>query len=120
MAYYCYLVECANGSYYAGWTLDPLRRVRQHNAGRGARYTRLNGPVKLVYVELVPDRASALKRELQIKRLGHGGKQKLITSAEGNLAGEFLAAEQAAAANKQAAPNGEMPRGDSDLGGKAS
>jgi len=62
MAYYCYLVECANGAYYAGWTLDPLRRVRQHNAGKGARYTRLNGPVKLVYVELVPDRVSALKR----------------------------------------------------------
>ena len=96
MAYYCYLVECSNGAYYAGWTLDPLRRVRQHNAGRGARYTRLNSPVRLVYVELVPDRVSALKRELQIKRLGHSGKQKLVDSAEGNLVGEFLAVERAA------------------------
>ena len=96
MAYYCYLVECANGAYYAGWTLDPLRRVRQHNAGRGARYTRLNSPVRLVYVELVPDRATALKRELQIKRLGHSGKQKLADSLEGNLAGEFLTVESAA------------------------
>jgi len=96
VAYYCYLVECANGAYYAGWTLDPLRRVRQHNAGRGARYTRLNSPVRLVYVELVPDRVSALKRELQIKRLGHSGKQKLADSLEGNLAREFLEAERAA------------------------
>ncbi len=106
MAYYCYLVECANGAYYAGWTLDPLRRVRQHNAGRGARYTRLNSPVRLVYVELVPDRVSALKRELQIKRLGHSGKQKLADSLEGNLAGEFLTVESATE-TEQALEGGE-------------
>ena len=106
MAYYCYLVECANGAYYAGWTLDPLRRVRQHNAGRGARYTRLNSPVRLVYVELVPDRVSALKRELQIKRLGHSGKQKLADSLEGNLVEEFLAVERAAE-TEQAIQGGE-------------
>ncbi len=106
MAYYCYLVECANGAYYAGWTLDPLRRVRQHNAGRGARYTRLNSPVRLVYVELVPDRVSALKRELQIKRLGHSGKQKLVDSLEGNLVEEFLAVERAAE-TEQAIQGGE-------------
>ena len=106
MAYYCYLVECANGAYYAGWTLDPLRRVRQHNAGRGARYTHLNSPVRLVYVELVPDRVSALKRELQIKRLGHSGKQKLVDSAEGNLVEDFLEAERAAE-TEQAREGGE-------------
>ena len=106
MAYYCYLVECANGAYYAGWTLDPLRRVRQHNAGRGARYTRLNSPVRLVYVELVPDRVSALKRELQIKRLGHSGKQKLADSLEGNLVEDFLEAERAVE-TEQAIQGGE-------------
>jgi len=107
VAYYCYLVECANGAYYAGWTLDPLRRVRQHNAGKGARYTRLNGPVKLVYVELVPDRVSALKRELAIKRLKHNGKQKLVDRAEGNLAGEFREVERAATESKQGKPGAE-------------
>jgi len=110
MAYYCYLVECANGAYYAGWTLDPLRRVRQHNAGKGARYTRLNGPVKLVYVELVPDRVSALKRELAIKRLKHNGKQKLVDRAEGNLAGEFREVERAATESKQGKPGAEDPQ----------
>jgi len=110
MAYYCYLLECANGAYYAGWTLDPQRRLRQHNAGRGARYTRLNGPVRLVYVELVPDRVSALKRELEIKRLKHSGKQKLVERAEGNLVGEFLEVEQAAAESKQEKPDAKDPQ----------
>ncbi len=89
MAYYCYLMECANGAFYTGWTVDPTRRLKQHNAGRGARYTRLYGPVKLVYVEAVPDRSAALKREAEIKRLGHAGKQKLIAYSEANLAAEF-------------------------------
>jgi len=109
MAYYCYQLECANGSYYAGWTLDPLRRVRQHNAGRGARYTRLNGPVELVYVEQVPDRASALKRELELKRLKHAAKQRLIDRSEVNLAAQFLAAERAAAAEPPSTTDGEAP-----------
>jgi putative endonuclease len=104
VAYYCYLVECANGAYYAGWTLDPLRRVREHNSGKGARYTRLNSPVRLVYVEQVPDRVSAMKRELQIKRLGHSGKQKLANSAEGNLVGEFMVPEAGAQADPTKEP----------------
>lgn len=89
MAYYCYLMECANGAFYTGWTVDPARRLRQHNAGQGAHYTRLYGPVKLVYVEAVPDRSAALKREAEIKRLGHAGKLKLIAYSETNLAAEF-------------------------------
>ena len=71
MNYYCYLVECANGAYYTGWTVDPARRLKQHNAGKGARYTRLYGPVRLVYVEAVPDRKAALKRELAIAGSQH-------------------------------------------------
>jgi len=74
MSCYCYLVECANGAFYAGWTVDPARRLKQHNAGKGARYTRLNGPVKLVYVEAVPDRTAARKREIELKKLRHAGK----------------------------------------------
>jgi putative endonuclease len=73
-SYYCYMLRCANGAYYTGWTTDPLRRVAEHNAGRGARYTRMNGPVTLVYVEQVADHSAALKREAQIKKSKHAQK----------------------------------------------
>lgn len=77
MAYYCYLMRCADGSFYTGWTLDPHRREQQHNQGRGAKYTRLHRPVKLVYVEEQPDLSSALKREKAIKKLSHQQKEKM-------------------------------------------
>jgi putative endonuclease len=76
--YYCYMVRCANGAFYTGWTTDPLRRVAEHNAGRGARYTRMNGPVTLVYVEQVADHSAALKREVQIKKYQHTYKAAMV------------------------------------------
>ena len=72
------MVECQDGSFYTGWTVDPVRREKQHNAGRGAKYTRLHRPVKLVYIEEQTDRSTAMKRELAIKRLNHEQKRKLI------------------------------------------
>ena len=78
MSVYCYIVECADGTYYTGWAVDPAKRVAVHNKGRGARYTRTRGPVKLVYVEELPDRTSAMKREIAIKKMGRMGKNKLI------------------------------------------
>ena len=78
MPCYCYILECADGTYYTGWTTDPERRVRQHNAGKGARYTRTHRPVRLVYLEECPDRAAAMKRELAIKALKRPQKEKLI------------------------------------------
>jgi putative endonuclease len=80
MSCYCYIVECADGTYYTGWAVDPERRVAMHNKGRGARYTRTHGPVRLVYVEELPDRKSAMKREMAIKRLKREGKGKLIST----------------------------------------
>jgi putative endonuclease len=77
MPYFCYILECADGSYYTGWSTDPDRRERQHNAGRGAAYTRLHRPVRLVYIEEQPDRSSAVRRELVIKKLPHA-KKKLL------------------------------------------
>lgn len=71
------MVRCSNGAFYTGWTKDPIRRVKEHNAGRGARYTRMYRPVELVYVEEVEDHASALKRESEIKRLSHTRKADL-------------------------------------------
>ena len=78
MRFYCYILECADGTYYTGWTVDPQRRVATHNKGRGARYTRTRCPVKLVYVEELPDRKSAMKREIAIKRMKRERKMKLV------------------------------------------
>lgn len=75
---YCYIVECADGTYYTGWAIDPEKRVRVHNKGRGAKYTKTRRPVKLVYVEEQPDRVTAMKRERAIKKMTRSQKQKLI------------------------------------------
>jgi putative endonuclease len=80
MSCYCYILECSDGTYYTGWTTDPQRRLRQHNLGKGARYTRDRGPVRLAYVEELPDRSSAMRREYRIKRMSRGRKEKLIKS----------------------------------------
>ena len=78
MSCYCYILECADGTYYTGWTTDPERRVKQHNKGIGARYTKTRRPVKLVYLEEQPDKVTALKRELAIKKLKRVQKSKLV------------------------------------------
>ena len=78
MGYFCYIVECADGSFYTGWTTDPPRREKQHNQGIGAKYTRMHRPVKLVYIEEVGDRSVAMKRERTIKTYSHNRKVKLI------------------------------------------
>ena len=75
---YCYIVECADGTLYTGWTTDPDRRVSMHNKGLGARYTKMRRPVKLVYVEEQPDRNSAMKRERAIKKMTRSKKIRLI------------------------------------------
>ncbi len=77
---FVYMVECANGALYTGWAVDVDQRVKAHNAGRGARYTRIHGPVKLVYAEEQPDRAAAQKRELEIKRWSREKKLRLVKS----------------------------------------
>jgi putative endonuclease len=77
MTCFCYIVECADGTFYTGWTTDPERRVAQHNKGVGAKYTSTRRPVKLVYLEEQPDRVSAMKRELAIKKMKRVQKDKL-------------------------------------------
>ena len=79
---YCYIVECADGTFYTGWTVDLERRVTTHNKGRGAKYTRMRLPVKLVYAEEQSDIRSAMQRERAIKRLKREGKIKLIDGKE--------------------------------------
>lgn len=85
------MLECANGKYYTGWTTDPFRRLKQHNAGLGAKYTRMNGPSRLVYVEEVPDHSSAIKREVSIKKLPRSKKQSLVSDLSLNKLPELLA-----------------------------
>ena len=79
---YCYMVQCADGTYYTGWTTDPERRLSVHNKGRGAKYTKMRLPVKLVYVEEQPDRRTAMKRERAIKKMTRSQKQKLIAQGD--------------------------------------
>jgi putative endonuclease len=83
MACYCYILECADGTYYTGWTTDPDRRVKQHNKGIGAKYTSMRRPVKLVYLEQLSNRADAMKRELAIKKMRRVQKSKLVEGYSG-------------------------------------
>ena len=75
---YVYILECADGTLYTGWTTSPERRVKTHNVGKGAKYTRSRRPVKLVYTELCEEKSSALRREYEIKQLSRAQKLLLI------------------------------------------
>ena len=76
--YFCYMVECVDGSLYTGWTTDPERRVKEHNAGKGALYTRWRRPVSLRYLEEKADRSAAQRRENEIKKLTRQKKLDLV------------------------------------------
>ncbi len=80
MTCYCYILKCADGTFYTGWTTDPERRVVQHNKGLGAKYTSARRPVKLVYVEPHANRREAMQRELEIKKMKRMQKGKLVES----------------------------------------
>lgn len=80
-SWHVYIVRCNDGSLYTGVAKDLHRRIAQHNAGRGARYTCSRRPVKLVYCETVPDHGTALRRELAIKRISAVAKRQLVKDA---------------------------------------
>lgn len=75
---YTYILLCADGTYYTGWTNDLEKRVAAHNAGKGAKYTRSRLPVKLVYYESFETKNEAMSREVKIKRLTRSAKEALI------------------------------------------
>ena len=79
MGAFVYLLRCRDGSLYCGWTSDLDRRLKTHNAGRGAAYTRSRRPVALVYQETCADKSRALKREYAIKRLTRTEKLHLVS-----------------------------------------
>lgn len=76
--WFVYIVRCADRSLYTGVAIDVRERVATHNRGRGARYTRGRGPVRLVYTERAGTRGAALRREHAIKCLTRAAKQQLI------------------------------------------
>ena len=83
--YYTYIVQCSDGTYYTGYTTDVARRVRTHNAKRGAKYTRSRLPVKLVYQEASPTKQEAMQREAAIKKLTRKQKERLIKTGAPEL-----------------------------------
>jgi putative endonuclease len=81
-AHYVYIVECADGTYYTGYTPKLRRRIKLHNAGRGAKYTRDRRPVKLVWSKRYRYFKRAFKRERAIKGLSRDSKERLVTSGK--------------------------------------
>lgn len=79
--YYVYMVRCSDGSLYTGFTNAVESRVKAHNAGKGAKYTRSRRPVQLVYTEEHQSKREALQRERAIKALTKEEKENLVQGA---------------------------------------
>lgn len=80
--WFIYIVECCDKSLYTGITNDLEKRLEKHNSGKGAKYTRGRGPIILKYFEKVSSKSTALKREIEIKKLTRAQKDKLIHSRD--------------------------------------
>lgn len=79
---YTYMVQCADGTLYTGWTNDIEKRMESHNNGTGAKYTRSRTPVELVYLEESATKQEAMSREFHIKKLTRRKKEELIAMAK--------------------------------------
>jgi putative endonuclease len=80
---YVYLLRCADGSLYCGWTTDVDRRLAAHRSGTASRYTRSRLPIELATAIPVADRAAALREEARIKRLPRAAKLRLVAGLDG-------------------------------------
>jgi putative endonuclease len=76
--HYVYVIACADGTLYTGYTTDVERRVAEHNAGDGAKYTRGRTPVEVVHVEAFDTQSAAMSREYEIKQLSRAAKERLV------------------------------------------
>jgi putative endonuclease len=76
--HHVYVIECSDGSLYTGYTTDVQRRVSEHDAGDGAKYTRGRTPVELVYTESFDSKSGAMAREYEIKQLSRPEKERLV------------------------------------------
>jgi putative endonuclease len=77
--HYVYVVECSDGTLYTGYTTDVERRVEEHNAGEGAKYTRGRTPVTVVHTEEFEERGEAMSREATIKEMSREDKKSLVS-----------------------------------------
>ena len=82
MGNYVYILECADGTWYTGWTNDLERRVKTHNSGQGAKYTRSRLPVRLIYSEEYETAVEAQRREYAIKQMTRRRKEILVKKPE--------------------------------------
>ncbi|MCR2823359.1 GIY-YIG nuclease family protein [Lederbergia panacisoli] len=79
--HYFYVLECKDGSYYGGYTVDPSRRLAEHNSGKGAKYTRVRKPVKMIYAEKHDSKSEALRAEYAFKQLTRRKKEQFLSEA---------------------------------------
>lgn len=79
-----YILRCADDTLYCGWTNDLEHRLKTHNSGKGAKYTRSRLPVELVYSECADSPSAALRRECEIKKLSRREKLELIEKSTEN------------------------------------
>lgn len=77
---YAYILKCKDGTYYTGWTNNLEKRLKDHNEGNGAKYTKPRRPVVLVYHEVFETKEEAMRREYAIKQMTRKEKEKLIQS----------------------------------------
>ena len=79
---FVYILKCSDNSLYTGWTTNLEKRLKAHNSGKGAKYTRARLPVEIVYFEEFEDKIDAMKREYAIKKLTRESKLKLIENKQ--------------------------------------
>nr|WP_197678066.1 GIY-YIG nuclease family protein [Anaerococcus mediterraneensis] len=82
MMHFVYMVRCVDNSLYTGYTTDLERRVKTHNEGKGAKYTRARLPVRLVYYKEVENMSEGLKLEAKLKKLSKKKKEDLVQGFE--------------------------------------
>jgi putative endonuclease len=80
MPFYVYVILCTDGSFYTGYTKNIDARIKLHESGKGARYTKMHKPQKVAYLELFDTRAKAMHREKEIKKLTHQQKLELVNA----------------------------------------
>ncbi|WP_075979812.1 GIY-YIG nuclease family protein [Bacillus massilinigeriensis] len=90
-SHYFYVLSCHDGSLYAGYTIDIKRRVQQHNEGKGAKYTRGRGPVRLIYSEAFDTKGEALRAEYEFKQLTRKKKEDFLLKETG---GSYVATKK--------------------------
>jgi len=91
VSHYVYLLECSDerGSFYIGYTTDLGRRLEEHNAGEGAKYTRGRTPVAVRYVEVWPTKSEAMSREWALKQCSRREKEQLVPGSDDRVAVRF-------------------------------